>query len=252
MNLVPACAPIARETFLPDPTRGVVLITRPSAGAIETARRVAALGFTPLVAPVLETVMSPTRLPEPARLQAVILTSANAVPCLSAAYFQVPVFAVGAATAAAARKAGFARVIDAGGKATDLAVLVRRLCEPGRGSLLFPGAATLAADIAKPLRAAGFRVIRRIVYRTTPVAALSQTAHDALGGGWVKAALFFSPASARSFVALVTASMPPTYFTGVDAVAISAAVAAALEPLPWRHVHVASLPNQDAMLALLT
>lgn len=244
--------PIARETCLPDPSKGVVLITRPAAGAIETAKRVAALGFKPLVAPVLETALAPTQLPEPARLQAVILTSANAVPCLSAAYFHLPVFAVGAATAAAAREAGFTRVTNAAGNATDLAALVARLCEPGLGSLLFPGAATLAVDIAKPLRAAGFRVVRRIVYRTSPIAALTQQAREALVSGGVRAALFFSPASARSFVALVTASLPTTCLATVDAVAISAAVASALVPLPWRHIRVASLPNQDAMLALLT
>lgn len=237
---------------LPDPSKGVVLITRPAAGAIETARRVTALGFTPLVAPVLETVMCPAQLPEPARLQAVILTSANAVPSLSSDYCHLPVFTVGAATATAARQAGFARVSSAGGNAGDLAVLVKRLCDPARGSLLFPGAALLAADIAKPLRAAGFRVIRRIVYRTSPVAALSHGARDALVAGGVKAALFFSPASARSFVALVSAALPPTCVATVNAVAISTAVAAALAPLPWQQIHVASLPNQDEMVALLT
>ena len=249
---MPACAPIAHEMCLPDSARGVVLITRPLSAATETARRIAALGFTPLVAPALETTLCPARLPGSASVQALLLTSANAVPSLSADYHHLPVFTVGAATAAAARAAGFLRVTSAAGNAADLAALVRRLCDPNGASLLFPGAARLAVDIAKPLRAAGFRVIRRIVYRTDPAGELTVEARAALRSGRVAAALFFSSASARAFGTLLRAALPTTCVATVDAVAISAAVAAALAPLPWQRIRVASLPNQDEMVALLT
>lgn len=250
--MVRVCAPIARETCLPDPGKGVVLITRPLPVATDTARRVTALGFTPLVSPVLETTLYPAGLPGPDGMQALLLTSANAVPAVSPDYHHLPVFAVGSATAAAARAAGFSRVTSAAGGVADLAALVRRLCDPDRGSLLFPGAARLAVDIAKPLRTAGFRVIRRVVYRTDPAAELTLAAREALGAGGVTAALFFSPASVRAFVGLVRGVLPPTCVATVDAIAISAAVAAALAPLPWQRIRVASLPNQDEMVALLT
>lgn len=251
-SLVPACAPIARETSLPDASKGFVLITRPLPAAMETARRLAEIGLTPLVAPVLSTTLYQTRLPRPDSVQALLLTSANAVAAVSAEYHCLPVFAVGNATAAAARAAGFSRVTNAAGNAVDLAGLVRRLCDPDRGSLLFPGAARLAVDIAKPLREAGFRVIRRVVYRTDAVAALAAPARAALAAGGVVAALFFSPASARAFGTLLRAALPPTCLARVEAIAISAAVAAVLAPLPWQRIRVASLPNQDAMMALLT
>lgn len=252
MNSVPACAPTVHETYLPEPGRGVVLITRPLPAATETARRVAALGLRPLVAPVLATTLCPARLPPPDSVQALLLTSANAVPALSSEFHHLPVFTVGAATAVAARTAGFLRVTSAAGNAADLAGLVRRLCDPNGGSLLFPGAARLAVDIAKPLRAAGFRVIRRIVYRTDPAAELSAAAREALGAGGVAAALFFSPASARAFGALLRAALPTTCVATVDAIAISASVAAMLTPLPWQRIRVARLPTQDEMVALLT
>ena len=252
MSSAPACVPIVRETCLPELRTGVVLITRPAAAAVETARRVAAAGFTPLVSPVLDTVMCPARLPPVAGVQAVLLTSANAVPALSMEYHHLPVFAVGDATAVAARTAGFSRVTSAAGNAADLVGLVRRLCDPDGGGLLFPGAARLAADIAKPLRLAGFRVTRRIVYRTAPASGLDAAACDGLRAGLVAAAMFFSPGSARAFVALVRAGLPPTCVATVDAIAISEPVAAALAPLPWQRIRVARLPNQDEMVALLT
>ena len=52
-NSAPACAPTAHTTSLPDAAAGV-LITRPEPGASETAARVAALGYRPVVAPLLE------------------------------------------------------------------------------------------------------------------------------------------------------------------------------------------------------
>jgi uroporphyrinogen-III synthase len=103
-------------------------------------------------------------------------------------------------------------------------------------------------DLAATLRAAGFRVIRRLAYATAPAARLPPRAVAMLraGGGH---ALFFSPQTARVFVRLLAASPAPVDST--VAIAISEATAAALAPLPWAGIRVASHPNQDAMLALL-
>jgi uroporphyrinogen-III synthase len=67
------------------------------------------------------------------------------------------------------------------------------------------------------------------------------------GGGHV---LFFSPETARVFVRLAVRAGGSV--ESATALAISEATRAALSPLPWRRIHVASLPTQDALLALLT
>ena len=229
-------------------SRGV-LVTRPQPGAAETARRLAAMGRMAVVAPVIEIVGLRGRLPAPAGLQAVLATSGNALPAL-AGHCALPLLAVGDATAAKARAIGFATVHSAGRDAQALAELAAQVCDPGGGKLLLASQQGQGRGLVRALRAAGFSVLHRSAYAARPVAALPTPAREALCGGAIGAVLFFSPATARAFVALA-AALPHDIFADVESLAISRAAAAALAPLPWQCIRVAAAPNQDELLGLL-
>jgi uroporphyrinogen-III synthase len=226
-----------------------VLVTRPQPGAAETARRLAGMGRTPLVAPVIEIVPLAARLPPPGQVQAVLATSGNAIAAL-AGHCGLPLLAVGDATAAKGRARGFTRVHSAGRDAHALAELAARVCDPAGLPLLLASQQGQGRGLVRSLRAAGFTVLHRSAYAARPVADLPEPARTALCGRAVSAALFFSPATARAFVSLA-ATLPAELFAGVDSLAISPAAAAALAPLPWQRVRVAAAPNQDELLGLL-
>jgi uroporphyrinogen-III synthase len=227
-----------------------VLITRPGEAAVETARRVAALGLRPVLAPALAIVPRPASLPDPARLQAVLVTSGHALPALPDTFHALPLLAVGDGTAARARQAGFARVSSARGDAEALARLVLEACRPAGQPLLLASGEGQGKALAAWLRARGFRVLRRTTHAARPAPGLAEAAGAAFAAGDLGAALFFSPATARAFVAAVR-HLPPERIAVVEALAISPATAAALSPLPWRRIRVASLPTQEELLALL-
>ncbi len=226
-----------------------VLVTRPEPEAQDTAARLLAMGYTPLLSPALSIATLDLRLPPTRRWQALLLTSGNAIPALPACLHATPLLAVGDATAARARAAGFWRVSSAGRDAAALATLVPLCCAPDEATLLLPTGAGQGLALAASLRERGFRVVRRIAYAARPVGSLRPAARLALAEKRVAAALFFSPGSARAFV---RACRSGTTLQGVRAVAISAATAAALAPLRWGDIRVASRPNQDELLACLT
>ena len=64
---------------MPDRIRDGVLITRPEAGAADTAARVTGLGLRPVIAPLLAIQALPAALPQADRLQAVLIASGNAL-----------------------------------------------------------------------------------------------------------------------------------------------------------------------------
>ncbi len=146
---------------------------------------------------------------------------------------------------------GFDRVVSAAGDAMALAHLIVQDCRPADGTLLLASGQGQGLSLAATLRQAGFRVQRRAVYRTEPVRALPAAAIAALRARRVRAALFFSAESARTFVRLCRAADLAEAVRTVDALAIGAAAGVALQILPWRRVGVAAKPTQDAMLALL-
>lgn len=229
-----------------------MLITRPEPGASETAARLAALSFRPVMAPLLTIRTLPTHLPDPARVQAILVASANAMSAVPENFRALPLLAVGDATAARARAAGFFRVTSAEGDATALATLAAAQCWPQGGPLLLVTGRDQGKNLAAALRAQKFRVLRRIVYTTVPARALPEEAIAALRGEKISAALFFSAATAHVFVRLATNAGLARHLTGVDAISIGQPAAVALKALPWRHIHVAPRPNQDAMLAMLS
>ena len=226
-----------------------MLITRPEPGLGDTAARVAALGYEPILAPLLEVRTRCGSLPE--KVQAVLVTSGNAIAALTAGHRHLKLLTVGAATAARARAAGFADVTSADGDASALAALAGERCRRDAGPLLLASGRGQGAALAAELRGFGFRVIRRVVYAAIPVARLPTGARDALASGRVAAALFFSAETARHCVRLLRGAQLQAAVTAVDALAIGQPAAVALHALPWRRIAVADRPNQDAMLALL-
>jgi uroporphyrinogen-III synthase len=226
-----------------------VLITRPEPGATQTAARLTALGFFPIVAPLLSIIPRAVRPPD--HLAATVLTSRNAVPACPPSVHDRLAFAVGTATAAVATAAGFNRVFSADADAMALANLVAHTLSPAEGTLFLPTAQGQGRELAASLRQFGFRVLRRVAYQATPVSSLSQTAALCLSQGQVGAAMFFSGETSRHFVRLLRAAGLVEAVRNVEAVSISERAAMALRPLPWRRISVAAKPNQDAMLALL-
>lgn len=230
-------------------TAGAVLITRPSPAADETALHVSALGLRPIIAPLLTIRCVPADLPADAA--AVLITSGNAIDSLPAWARARPVFAVGDATAARARAAGFAEVHSAAGNAADLAGLVHRALPAQCGELLLLTGKGQGSALVNLLRAEQRDVIVREVYEAVVVPRLPSLAAEALQGDDLRAALFFSAETARQFVRLVATAGLDASVQKADACAISPATGVALETLRWRRIRIAARPTQDDMLALL-
>ncbi len=229
-----------------------ILVTRPEPGGAETAARVAALGWRPVLAPAL--VLQPRAFAAP-RAQAVLLTSRAAARALPAGLAALPVLAVGAATAAEARARGFTDARAAEGTAETLAALAGATLDPGAGPLLLAVGKGYALDLADALRARGFRVVRRIAYAAAPATFLPEEALAGIADRHVGRVLLHSPRSAHCAIRLLRAAGLGPRLAGMEMLAISPRVAeaarAALAPIAWRATRVAARPGEDELLALL-
>ncbi|MFN3859678.1 MAG: uroporphyrinogen-III synthase [Caulobacter sp.] len=222
-----------------------VWITRAEPGAAATAARVRALGFQPLVAPLLS-VRGIGARPDIAGYDALVFTSLNGVrfappPAVEAAD-QTPVLAVGDATAEAARAAGHAEVISARGDVSDLARLIGRRFKPG-ARLLHLSAAEPAGDLAGAVAPLGIVVERATVYETTEIA----PDPDPLRSGQLHAILIHSPRAARALAGWLGERPLPA-----PAICISRAAAERLELLAGPRPRIAPFPNEDSLLKVLS
>lgn len=232
-----------------------VLVTRPIYYARSLAAALAARGYGALVAPMLT--IAPAEGVEPpldlAGVQALLFTSANGARVfagLSEAR-DLPVFAVGDASAGAAREAGFARVESAGGDIADLARLVAEHLDPKGGALYHAAASKVAGDLTGFLEGRGFSVRRDVLYDAVAATRLTKELRTALVAGSLDVATFFSPRSAETFVSLIQDAGLDGACTRTVALSLSDAVAEKLRALSWAGIEVAARPNQDSLLACL-
>jgi uroporphyrinogen-III synthase len=94
--------------------------------------------------------------------------------------------------------------------------------------------------------------VRRVVlYRAEPIARLDEGAAQAIGAGGLDGVLLHSPRSAREFVRLVAQARLSRACADLTAYCLSPEVAKASGTVAWRALHVASRPDQEALLALL-
>lgn len=206
-----------------------VLILRPQPGADATAARVCAQGLEAIVRPLFRIV--PLEWTPPTRpADAILMTSANAARSLSGEMdLKTPLYAVGAATADAARAAGFHNVVVGRG---DVVQVVRRAAADGIKSLLH-----LTGTDRTGFDPEGVRIEVRAVYAAEPIEPPPALA-DTLSNNAV--ALLHSARAARKFRELAG--------SGHRIAAISPAVLAAAGD-GWADTAVASVPTDDALLA---
>ena len=214
------------------PPDGRALVLRPQPAADRTAERLRAAGLTPLVHPLFALSARTWGAPDgPAT--AVLVTSANAVRLagpLPDALARLPAFAVGSASAAAARAAGLSLAFV--GEA-DGAQAVRAMAAAGHRQ-----AVHLRGETARALPDA-VTLLPVVTYAADPT---REALPDGLAGA---TALVHSPRAAALFARRLTATATPP--AALSLVAISAASAAAAGP-GWRRVEVAKRPTDGAMV----
>jgi uroporphyrinogen-III synthase len=221
--------------------RQKIWITRAQPGADVTAERVRALGHDAVVAPLLAVRVLPDVKVDLAGVAALAFTSANGVRAFADASGErgLKVFAVGAATAQAARAAGFKSVLSADGDVEALAEGIASRRSELRGAVLHPGAAEPAGDLAGVLDRQGVEARRLTLYETAPVEDI-----DTAGLVRSDAVLLHSPRAAQVLAKLLKDNPAPS----LRALGLSKAV---IKPLARTRMAAKTFPPFPLEAALL-
>lgn len=202
-----------------------LIVLRPEPGATRTAAKAEAMGLEVRRLPLFSIVAVDWAAPDPSQFDALVLSSANAVRHGGRELDKLkalPVHAVGEATAAVARAAGFelAWVGDGGSRHMPLPPGQSLLHLAGRDHLPMAGTTAITVYEARPIE---------------PPPALDDLADCVVA--------VYSPRAGRRMAELVAARSRTLI------AAISPAAAAACGP-GWKRIHIAPQPSDAALLAL--
>ncbi|HEU4660322.1 MAG TPA: uroporphyrinogen-III synthase [Pseudolabrys sp.] len=230
-----------------------VVVTRPQPDGDRTAGALREHGHEVILAPLMRVETVDADLS--GEFSAVIITSANALRASAgreqfATLTRLPLFAVGARSAAVAREHGFGTVISAHGDAKSLVRLIAARCATASAPLLYLAGEDRAADLEGELAQKGIPAKTAVVYRAVTVA-FPPVLGEALRAGNVDAILHFSARSAENYLrgaqnaGLLTEALAPRHLC------LSAQVASSLAAAGPAKVEIAAAPNEAALLALV-
>jgi uroporphyrinogen-III synthase len=213
-----------------------VWVTRTLPGALKTAARLRALGHDPVVEPLFEIRLLAAGI-DLGGVAALAFTSRHGVDAFAARTREraLPVFAVGDATADAARSREFVDVRSAAGDVARLAELI--VAARPNGVVLHAAALERAGDLEGALRSAGIETRTVAVYETLERAWIEPERYDAV--------LVQSPRAGRTLAARLGKASAALF------ACVSSAAAAPLTKAGFAAVRTAAAPVESATLALL-
>ncbi|MEO0319354.1 MAG: uroporphyrinogen-III synthase [Pseudomonadota bacterium] len=239
------------------------MVTRPAPDADRLAAQVRALGFEVVMSPVIKVVWR-GQVPRLAGMAGLIFTSANGVRALchhltdiATDVASLRVYAVGAATGAAASAAGFTNIIEAGGDVETLAARIKAdaaTLGSFSGPLLHVAGTHRTGDLAA--RLAGVATVERcVLYEAQPCPDLMPAALCVLKSDASAVAIpLFSPRSARLLADQFHRAGCMAALGLVIPLCLSEAVAKSAHAAGFSptRIRIAARPQTDALCALLT
>ncbi len=226
-----------------------VLLTRPRADSLRIVEMLDEPGIDCLIWPMFE----PRHLiPDDsvgAETDAIIFTSANAVPAFAAANptRDVPAFCVGGRTAEAARAAGFT---DCRAGAGDVLALIDLVVTSGARRLIYARGRDVSMDLKSVLREAGVKVTEQIVYEMADGPPPDSQICEALACGQVDIVTIWSARNAIRFEQALR-QCKKVDLSKALLLAISEKSSNPLKDIDFRDRVVASEPSAEALIAAI-
>lgn len=224
----------------------LIVVTRPQPDADILARQLNEANLPSLIVPLIDIAFETSAEIQDAK--AIAVTSANGVRALSrlTSDLALPVYAVGPASANAARAAGFMVSGIADSSVESLAALIAASGE--KGPVLHVTGSHQAGDLVAALTTAGISAFRQQLYRAEAVARLPQALKHALAEKRIDAVTLFSPRTARLFRGLIDSEGLVDDLAEVRLICLSQAVASALSGMTARSIIAADQPDVRAII----
>ncbi|MCZ7446866.1 uroporphyrinogen-III synthase [Agrobacterium rhizogenes] len=238
-----------------------IVVTRPQRSGERTAAKLEALGHEPVLLPLFYPSNHGERamvaLSDPAG--AIAVTSAEALRAMAtsgeqlAPYLSKPLFAVGGATAEAARKTGFEQIFTASGDALGLTALVKqhRAFLTEEEPLLYLAGRPRGSVFEEGLAAAGIPFRTVDCYEMLPSDISENTLETTLLETTADIVLLYSSEAARAFFRHASTDKYATALTATKFICISRNVLSLVPEIFSSNAKAAEEPSEAAMFELL-
>ncbi len=234
----------------------MILNIRPAIDSRRDAVTLSRRGVVSACLPMMEIVTLAPQLPNALEIAGLVFTSRHAVLAFveamdTADWCRIPVFAVGQATAAAAREAGFVCIFIGSGGGVGLVSAILQHLPMRQERILWPAAVDKSFDMASALTLYGYDVQTLDIYVAQARVNFTMDEMRPLGEGAVSGVIGMSSRSVQLFCKLLKEQGLDSRQTHITLIVGSQSIADAAGP-GWRQIHVARKPRRSRLLAIAT
>ena len=186
------------------PKTSKILLTRPTKPSQKIAKILAKKNLSSLTQPLFSVIKIKNLLPINRPLQAVLITSSNAIFALKKLDVKkyILILAVGEKTADKIKKIGYKNVIFANNSAASLLELAKEKLSKNNGSVIYLSGEIITLDLAKKLCKQGFEAEKLVVYKAKEVENFLPETVDELRSGNISEVWIYSKNSEKIFYKL--------------------------------------------------
>lgn len=225
-----------------------VLVTRPIEQATEFAEQISALGFSPLIQPLLNMEYFPVSVEGTEKPAAIILSSRQALQNLQIPqdWYDIPTFCVGQMTEQAARLAGFTKTFFGHGDLIDLLhVMIGEI--PAGQSVLYLRGEDVRHNLAKLLP--DYKIQEVITYRAKPTMTMNSDVLDKFAQ--IEVITLFSARSGAVLKRLIQENGLISHTQNIKLLCLSPSVVESMTELKWKSCLISDLPHQASVIEKL-
>lgn len=232
-----------------------ILLTRPYQQSLETKRQLEDIGCRVFIEPVLE--IAPIEYSHEIykRSKAFAVTSIHASSEIAKQEDidrNLPVYAVGSATAMPLKDAGFTRTFEAEGHAASLLTLIKEKHESPKELITYLSGWHITQDIARVLAMQGFEAQRVISYKANAAKNISEATKVKIINGEIDIVIFMSFRTAFIFQKLCKQIHLNSYLQNICAVVLSQNVARGLNQTSWKNLIITEKPSQNSLITKIS
>ena len=232
-----------------------VLITRPQTSSEQLAIELEKRGYNCVLEPMLSVYATAFAAPDLHGLQAVMITSANALNFLTPETAQnlidLPCFCVGPSTAKKATRFGFKKVFSSHTDGLELAQMIHDKLANKDLPILHIAGRDVDSKASSELTGFGYALRTWTIYQAKPSSQISESTIQLLKERRLDVVLFFSVRSADTFKILLKEYALEACCKGLIAIGLSKTITDHIKALPWQNCTAAAIPSEDAIIAHL-
>ncbi len=228
-----------------------VLLTRPIDQSLSMQKQLKVYNIDTIIEPILK--IYPIKYNQKIfdTSKALIITSLNASYEIAKIDYidkDIPIFAIGSATASPLKEKSFNQIYEASGNAESLLKVIKENYDPCFGLITYLSGKDITRDLARDLALCNYNTERIVLYKAELNSQLSIRTKRAIKNKEIDIITFMSSRTAINFIKLCRNNKLSSLLKNINAIVMSQNISDIVDKVKWKNIYISDTFTQESLI----